>query len=83
VVNRSGKDQLYQLTIEPKDTVTMEVMAPEKLSMKSGQSNLIPISIAFPASLTGQGGRADLKLIITDSDQSSVTVDCHLLGPKQ
>lgn len=84
LVNRSGKPQTYQLAITQPESAMLEVMEPEKLVMKPGQSNLIPLSVSFPASLTaGQGGRTVATLTVTDSENRTKELDCQLLGPKQ
>ncbi|MGV3483920.1 MAG: cytochrome c oxidase accessory protein CcoG [Planctomycetaceae bacterium] len=83
LVNRTDQPQTYQVEmVSPPDAV-LEVMDPQKLVMAPGKSNLIPLSVAFPARLTGQGGRVIAVLSITDTAGQSRQVSCPLLGPKQ
>lgn len=83
LVNRSDSPQTYQVEVAAPEEATLEIMEPEKLSMKVGQSNLIPLSISFPARLTGQGGHATATLKVTDSQNRTREMTCQLLGPKQ
>jgi len=83
LVNRSGKPQIYTLAITGPASAVLEVMAPEQLTMKPGQSSLIPLSVSFPATVTAATGRVVGKLMITDSDGDSRQLDLQLLGPKQ
>jgi cytochrome c oxidase accessory protein FixG len=83
LVNRSDSEQVYRVELLSPEGAKLEVMEPEKLTMKVGQNNLIPLSLSFPARLTGQGGHTMATLLITDSQNRTRELTCQLLGPKQ
>jgi len=83
LVNRSGEPQQYTLGITSPEGVSLEVMDPSQLQMQPGDSRLIPLSVAFPASLTGQGGRFEATVTVTDGVGRRKDLNIPLLGPRQ
>ncbi len=83
IVNRSEKTQTYQLEPLQPESVVLEVVDAEKLTMNAGQTFLVPLSVSFPATSTALNGRAEGVLMVTDSDGVAQRLDMQLLGPKQ
>lgn len=81
LVNRSADTAQYRIEVSNPDA-TLEVIDDEKLSLEEGDTALVPIQIAFPATLTQGDGNEPLTLMVVDSSDRRRTVKFKLLGPR-
>jgi len=81
LVNRSGQPQVYAIkSIEPA-AVKLEVLDPEALTLKDGETVTLPIVVDFNPRVTSQTGHVDAVLEISDGSGNTMTKTYRLLGP--
>lgn len=80
VVNRSGSEQTYALTIEGVDAA--QLLAPQfPLPVQDGDTVTSPVFVTLPASTFSEGAR-EVALHITDGEGFDRVVPYLLLGPQ-
>jgi cytochrome c oxidase accessory protein FixG len=83
LVNRSDETQTYQVeAIEPAG-VTLEVVDDAGLALESGATSVVPLSVRFPAGVTGASGAVDAKFRVRDSAGNERELEYRLLGPRR
>jgi len=81
LVNRSGQPQVYAIkSVEPA-AVKLEVLDPEALTLKDGETVTLPIVVDFNPRVTSQTGHVDAVLEISDGSGNTMTKTYRLLGP--
>ena len=66
--------------IEP-SAVKLEVLDPDALSLKDGETVTLPIVIDFNPRVTSQTGQINAVLEISDGSGNTMTKTYNLLGP--
>ncbi len=83
LVNRTEIPQTYSLAITTPATVKLEVIDESTLSIASGQSKMVPLSVQFPGGLTFGDGNAPTTLEIVDASGNRHELIFSLVGPRQ
>lgn len=81
LVNRSEQDQQYELSIDD-PTFELEVIEPQTLQLKNGETNLVPIQIRFPSYVTAGDGNEPIEILVQDQSDNRRAVGFKVLGPR-
>ena len=82
LVNRTDQEQTYKLEVELPDSLRLEVIDQEDLTLQPGESVLVPLGVRFPAGLTSGQGRVTTVMKISDQSDNQRTVTFQSLGPR-
>ena len=82
LVNRTDQVQTYALMIDSPESLKLEVIDQEDLTLQPGQSVLVPLGVRFPAKLTAGKGRVTTTMKISDQNENERTVSFQSLGPR-
>ena len=83
LVNRADRTQAYQVEAIQPEGMRVTVIDDEGMNLESGGTSTVPVSIEFPAGLTGAKGRAEAKVRVTDDAGNERVLDFRLLGPRR
>jgi hypothetical protein len=83
LVNRNDLAQSYTVQVMEPKGMSLEVVDDSGLTLDSGGTSLVPISVKLPSSLIAPSGRTDAKIMITDKLGNEREIDFTLLGPKR
>ncbi len=82
LVNRTQTKQLYRVTmIEPAD-VRLEVLDESTVSLKPGETSMVPINLRFPSSMTMGVGNKPAVIEVVDSIENKHKIKFNIAGPK-
>lgn len=83
LVNRGEDTQAYKVeSLEPAGLV-VTVVDEDGMQLDAGGTSVVPLSVQFPAGLTGAKGRREAKLRVTDEAGNERILDFNLLGPRR
>ncbi|MCA9136378.1 MAG: cytochrome c oxidase accessory protein CcoG [Planctomycetales bacterium] len=81
LVNRTSDTQIYSVTPDDSEEITIEVLDEDKLQLKADQSVLVPVHVKFKSSLTRGNGHKIVSATIKDQSNNVREVEFSLLGP--
>jgi cytochrome c oxidase accessory protein FixG len=81
LVNRSQTDQQYSIKTK-NEAVVARWSNEAPLTLKPGESVLVPVDVQFPLQITKGSGLYDTRIEIADSAGSARDVQVRLLGPQ-
>lgn len=82
LVNRTDTTQRYDLQLQGKDDVSLEVIDRSSLELEPGDSTLVPLAVQFASHLTAGDGNEEVELGISDGNENSRIVTFKILGPR-
>ena len=82
IVNRSSQSQSYELSVVSPDSVSLEIIEPQRLNLDTQQSALIPFQLQFPTSLTSGVGNKEVTLHVKDQSGNERDIQFRIIGPR-
>lgn len=81
IVNRTDTEQTYSIEATSPEGVTTRFIDGTP-TLKPLGTNIVPVLMKFPTSLTAEHGRTDATFVIRDADGNERTLSMTLLGPQ-
>ncbi len=89
LVNRQDEPKTFsigaartKMVATQESEIQLQVIDPDLLKLKAGQSVLVPVSVQFPAALTLGDGNEPIDVIVTDDQGQEKRVLVRVLGPR-